>query len=104
MPAPADAELRIVDDGQVELAGHLDLASIAGLAARGSELFAGQDRVTVDLVNVTRADSGALALLLDWQRTARRSGCRLGFRNVPPTLCAIAEVCGVDVLLALEPT
>ena len=103
MPVPADAELRIANGGQIELAGRLDLASITGLAARGNELFAGKDHVTVDLVNVTRADSGALALLLAWQRAARLSGCRLAFRNVPSTLCAIAEVCGVDVLLALEP-
>ncbi len=103
MPAPAEAELRVAGDGTVEVAGRLGLASIAGLAGRGPEFFARGGAVTVDFAAVTRADSGALALLLAWQRGARAADCRLVFRNVPQALRAIAEVCGVDVLLPLEP-
>ena len=103
MPAPAEAALEIAADGTLAVAGHLGLASIAALAERGPELFSGGAEVTVDFAAVTRADSGALALLLAWQRSARAVGAHLNFRNVPPTLCAIAEACGVDALLALEP-
>ena len=101
MPVPGDATLQVASDGTVTVSGRLGLASIAGLATRGPELFARGGDVTVDFAAVTRADSGALALLLAWQRSARDSGCRLAFRNVPQTLCAIAEVCGVDALLSL---
>ncbi len=103
MPAPADATLRVTSGGTIAVTGRLGLADIAPLAERGADLFTTQGEVTVDFAEVTRADSGALALLLAWQRCARRAGCRLLFRNVPPTLCAIAQVCGVDTLLALEP-
>jgi phospholipid transport system transporter-binding protein len=103
MPVPAEAGLSVAADGTVLVTGRIGLASIADLAARGPELFAAGGEVSVDFAAVTRADSGALALLLAWQRSARSAGARLNFRNVPPALCAIAEACGVDALLALEP-
>ncbi len=103
MPAPAEARAEQAADGGVALSGRLDLGSVARLAGLGPELFAGRDGVTVDLAAVSHADSGALALLVEWQRVATRAGCRLDFRNVPAPLRAIADVCGVDEVLALGP-
>ena len=97
---PAAAELAIAGD-TATLTGTLGLDNVAALAARADELVAGRSAATVDLAGVVRADSAALALLLEWRRAADRAGCTLVFRNVPDGLGAIADACGVDQLLGL---
>ncbi|MDX1593428.1 MAG: STAS domain-containing protein [Gammaproteobacteria bacterium] len=101
MPMPGDGELHVDDDGRIRLAGRLDLSTVAGLADRGTELFVQRQEAIVDLADVSRTDSAALALLLEWQRAAGRSGCRLRFENVPETLRSIADVCGIEAVIEL---
>jgi phospholipid transport system transporter-binding protein len=57
---------------------------------------------TVDLAEVKRIDSAAIALLLEWQRLAHGRAAEVRFRNVPKQVLAIAGVCGVRPLLSLE--
>ncbi|TFW10799.1 STAS domain-containing protein [Massilia arenosa] len=54
----------------------------------------------IDLRAVHTADSSAVAVLLAWQRTARKVGGTLSYRNIPAGLHSLAHVYGVDVLLA----
>ena len=58
----------------------------------------------VDLAAVTAADSAALALILDWVRTARGAGQTITLSNLPDGLVSLAVLYGVDSLLPLEPT
>ena len=99
MPTAADA--RRTADGVVQLSGELGLDTVAALAERAPELFAGCTSARIDLAGVERADSAGLALLLAWQRAALRDGCSLTFHHVPASLLAIADTCGVDAVLAL---
>lgn len=98
---PTAADVHVTADGVVQLSGRLGLDTVGALAERGAELFAGRATASIDLAGVEHADSAGLALLLAWQRAARRAGCTLRFRHVPATLLAIAETCGVDRVLAL---
>ena len=98
---PVAAELAIAGD-TATLRGNLGLTNVAALAARAGELVTGRSAVTVDLAGVERADSAALALLLEWRRAADRAGCALAFSNVPEGLGAIADASGVDELLGLR--
>lgn len=53
----------------------------------------------MDLSGVVRCDSSAIAVLLEWQRTAAAQGLALSVRGVPPALRSLATVYGVtDVL------
>jgi len=52
-----------------------------------------------DLGSVGAADSSAVALLLAWQRRARKAGQTLVYLNVPASLRKLASLYGVDELL-----
>lgn len=83
------------------LAGELTMDSVAELLERGREL-ARSGELVVDLSAVTAADSAALALLLDWLRTARAAGHGLQLRQVPAGLASLGALYDVNALLALE--
>ena len=53
-----------------------------------------------DLGGVRAADSSGVALLLAWQRRARDAGQQLKFINVPGNIDALAQLYGLDGLLA----
>ena len=57
----------------------------------------------IDLSGVQAADSSAVAVLLAWQRIARKQGSTLTYRNIPAGLHSLADVYGVDSLLGLSP-
>jgi phospholipid transport system transporter-binding protein len=54
----------------------------------------------VNLAEVTRADSGALALLVDWLAWAHAAGRELRFTALPAPLLALARLSGTEDLLA----
>ncbi|GAB4200705.1 MAG: hypothetical protein Tsb002_36940 [Wenzhouxiangellaceae bacterium] len=56
----------------------------------------------IDLREVTQADSGALALLLEWQAWANRRQHQFVFIHVPPSLLALAHLMGVSELLEMH--
>jgi len=60
-----------------------------------------RDGITIDLGTVTESDSTAISLLLEWQRTAKARGWKVGYVNLPANLRSLAEVYGVLELLAL---
>jgi phospholipid transport system transporter-binding protein len=55
--------------------------------------------LTIDLSAVTKVDSAAVALLLEWQRAATAIGRKLSFVSVPPALCSLATLYGMDEVL-----
>lgn len=93
-PALVDA-----GDGRFALAGELGYDTVTRLLAAGEQAFAPHPKVEVDMAGVTRCDSAAVALLLEWVRGARQRGATLAFRNLPPSLHAIATISDVEQLL-----
>lgn len=86
--------------GQVSLSGQLTFDSVTDLQGREEALLAGaDDRLEVDLGQVSRSDSAGLALLVAWVRSARKMGKAITFLNVPQQLRAIAAVSGLEALL-----
>ena len=51
------------------------------------------------MAGVTRCDSAAVALLLEWVRLAESRGARIAFRSLPRALEAIASISDVEDLL-----
>jgi phospholipid transport system transporter-binding protein len=56
-----------------------------------------------DLGSVKLADSSAVAVLLAWQRAARKSGAALSYINLPESLKSLAALYGVDAFLVDTP-
>jgi len=83
--------------------GPLTMLSAAAVLEEGRRLAA-EAPLTLDFGAVTAADSAALALILDWLRTARTAGQRIVLRNLPAGLVSLAALYDIDTLLPLEPT
>ena len=65
--------------------------------------YARRGDFTIDFQHVTESDSVALALLLDWLRSARAAGHRMRLRNLPKGLESLAVLYGIAELLEIEP-
>ena len=51
--------------------------------------------ITVDFSAVTDVDTSALSLIMEWQRRATTSGCKVMFTNLPESLNSLAALYGV---------
>ena len=93
------AELLEQGEGRFALRGVLDFSSVGGLLGEGITAFGAHRRVVLDLQGVTRSNSAALALLLEWLDIGRARGFELSFVNLPDSLLAIARMSNADALL-----
>lgn len=81
----------------------ITLANAPALAAAGAAALAAGD-CEFDFGAVSRADSSAVALLLDWQRSAQATGRSLRLVNLPPAVIELADLYGAAPLLGLAPS
>jgi phospholipid transport system transporter-binding protein len=93
----------VVERDVIKLAGALVHASITAIDTSGrSRIAQGGEAVRVDLSAVTRVDSSALALLMGWQRHARRLGKSITLINIPANLASMMQFTGADALFDIE--
>jgi phospholipid transport system transporter-binding protein len=98
--AAATGSIRDAGGGRYSLDGAVTMATVTGLRGAGLQAFArGSGAIEVDLAGVQRADSGALALMVDWLAWSRTAGRALRYTSVPAALLALARLSGVDELL-----
>ena len=96
----ATGSIRDAGAGRFCLDGAVTMATVTGLRGAGLQAFArGSGAIEIDLAGVQRADSGALALMVDWLAWARTAGRSLRYTSVPAALLALARLSGVDDLL-----
>jgi ABC-type transporter Mla MlaB component len=94
------ASLREDGGGRYVLAGAVTLGTVTALRARGLQAFgAGTGPIEVNLAQVARADSGALALLVDWLAWAQAAGRELRYTALPAPLLALARLSDAEDLL-----
>lgn len=101
-PRMNETMLEATAAGRFRLAGELSFETVPPLVRRGRSLFEAEGDVSLDLAEVTRADSAGVALLIEWRREARRQGRNIQFENIPPQMQAIARLSRVDQLLAAQ--
>jgi phospholipid transport system transporter-binding protein len=94
-----EPQLRAVGDGQFVLEGPVTFATAGELLATSNELFAGLPELSLDLSGVTRVDSAALALLLEWLGQAQRDGRALRIHAIPDRLRSVARLTGTDDII-----
>ena len=100
MTGPAAGNLSDTGNGCYRLGGSLTMGTVTALRERGLRAFnAGSGAIEVSLANVERADSGALALLIDWLAWASAAGRAMKFTSLPAALLALARLSDVEDLL-----
>lgn len=93
----------IENGGMARLKGEMTFASTAALYRSFQKTLADGKEITVlDLDEVTRADSSALALLLEWQAMAGRRDHRLHIINAPIDLLRLAQLSEAGDLLDMQ--
>ena len=84
------------------LTGDLSFETLPGVLSQSAEYAARPDlpaRLIIDFSGVGNVDSAAVALLLEWRRTALSRGKTLEFANLPANLLALADLYGVSELI-----
>ncbi|MDH4273858.1 MAG: STAS domain-containing protein [Gammaproteobacteria bacterium] len=94
------AAIKALAPGRVGVQGVLTFYSVPAALRDSLAMFAEGDSLEVDLSGVTRSDSAGIALALEWTRMARQRNMTLRFVNVPSQMQSLAQVGGVDQLLA----
>lgn len=94
-------EVREVAPGRIAVTGALEYETAREAHRRGVELIASSSapELEIDCAQISRCDSAALAVLIDWMARARERRLRLCVVNVPKDLRAIARISEVDELL-----
>ncbi|MCX7896984.1 MAG: STAS domain-containing protein [Rhodocyclaceae bacterium] len=87
-------------EDRIEVIGEMTFATAAWLLQEGKRALEEGGRL-IDLRGVQALDSSGLAVLFGWQRHAAATGKTIGVINPPANLMSLAEVYGVDPLLAL---
>jgi len=91
--------IRPLDHDCIAVIGDLTSASIDKQSVHALPRTKAGGQLTVDLGQVSAADSAALALLIEWLKIARNRKFRLLFRNIPEQLQALARASGFADLL-----
>ena len=94
------AGLHAAGESRIEVTGPVVFATAGDLLEASRALFAGSAPLYVDLGGVTRVDSAALALLIEWLRMARQHHRTLRIERVPEKLLAIARLTGVEDIIS----
>lgn len=78
---------------------HMDNAHF--ILAESKAFLMGKD-VEIDFADVTDVDTAALSLIMEWQRRAMASNCKVTFSNLPANLSSLAALYGVTEFIPLS--
>lgn len=87
--------------GAYEIRGLLTFTTVPDLLQHSASWLGKDVPVTVDLQQVTRADSAGLALMIEWLRQARAGNTELRFIHIPSQLATLIRVSGLQDLIPL---
>lgn len=95
--------IRLQGEGSVQISGEMTFESTPDMYRElESRMQSKGSHLTIDLLNVDRADSSGLALLLEWQATANQHQRQLHITNAPENLLSLARLCEADTLLDIS--
>lgn len=88
-----------VAPGRLEARGEMSFATAGEALHAGLALIPHGGECTVDLSQVTEADSAGLAVLVEWLATARVRSSRIHYQGIPAQILAVARISDLDDLL-----
>jgi phospholipid transport system transporter-binding protein len=100
-----EPKIEVTPDGKISVIGELNHQTVPALLKKSaSVIFSGNSQqsgeLVIDLNAVSRSDSAGVALLIEWIRQAKHLHKSIRFNNIPHQMHEIAEVTGVDEMLA----
>jgi phospholipid transport system transporter-binding protein len=95
----SEASLQPDGEGRWLLAGPLDFTTVPEVWPALERALTGAAELTVSLAGVERANSAALALLIEARDLAQRSGCSLRLVDLPDELLDLAGVSQCETLI-----
>ena len=99
----AKANIRTSTEGSAQLSGDLTFSTVKELSLEAKALLGANSRINqLDLAEVKRVDSSGLALLLEWQASALKSGTSLQLVHAPADLISLAKLCEAQEFLQLQ--
>ncbi len=84
------------DSGEFLLQGELTFSNINRKTVDILNNYAQPRRLIIDLVQIDRADSAGLALLIEWIKKAAKNQQQICFKNIPEQLVSLAALSGFD--------
>jgi phospholipid transport system transporter-binding protein len=92
--------LERVNEQTWRVKGLMYIGTIQQLDALAKKMFEDSAAsITVDLAEVIRSDSTAVALLIDWLRTARKMKKNIRFENYPQQMMDNIRVSGLESVI-----
>ena len=82
-----------------QLSGVLNFTTVPGVWPLLARRIRQSKRLVVSLAGVEKANSAALALLLEGLELARHSGCALEYSDMPQELLELARVSNVETII-----
>lgn len=95
----ANFNFQALSEHQYQLSGELNFTTVPELLEQENALMKDGEAATIDLANVSSANSAAMALLIEWKSVAARNNTEVKFLNIPKQIERLAEVCHVKSLL-----
>ncbi len=83
----------------IHIEGELSFTTVPVAYEQTRHCFDRGQHIQVDLNDVERADSAAMALILEWHRLAKKQDVDITLFNVPLILKNIANVTGLNILM-----
>ncbi len=94
-----DFSLENTGENNYQLGGVLDFHTVPSALEDSRKLFKPGATIDIDLSRVSKANSAAMALLIEWKSIARDVGSTVRFLQIPSQIKRLAEVCRVEELL-----
>ena len=88
------------DGNRIIVQGPITIANVVEIIEQGANLFDRTDLI-IDLEQVTKVDSSAISMLLEWQRKALNNNQKLCFSNLSENLKNLTQLYGVSELVPL---
>lgn len=92
-------DIRAITPGRLEARGAMSYDSAARALVAGLKLIPQGQPCTIDLSQVTEADSAGLAVLVEWLATARKRRASIHYEGIPAQILAVARISDLDDLL-----
>ncbi len=97
-----ETDIRIhLEGNRLFIGGPITYDNVVEVIRTGETVIKADDML-VDLAGVTRVDSSAVSMLLEWIRTAQAHGRRIEFINLPVNLAALIELYDVGSLILAD--
>jgi phospholipid transport system transporter-binding protein len=85
--------------GRLEARGTMSYENAGHALRAGLALIPRDSECTIDLSQVSEADSAGLAVLVEWLATARVRRTTIHYQSIPAQILAVARISDLDELL-----